>query len=157
VAGGHPWPGTDVPVEANMTSGDKHGARRDDALKHDTEDLVRSGRGTHAEEWRDPEPPGEDQPDADLAPNTTLAGGTPAGLSEADVEGRSELAQNLRDVTWPASRTVLRDALERGHAPDRMLELVDALPEGRLFTSVAEVWVAAGGGAERPRRGGEQG
>ena len=46
---------------------DKVSPREDEQRKHEVEGLIRSGRTTHAEEWKDPEPIGEDQPDADLA------------------------------------------------------------------------------------------
>src|SRR2546421_12963566 len=71
---------------------DKVSPRRDDEMKHETEGLVRSGHGTHAEEWKDPEPVGEDQPDVDRDPAGALHGGTPAGMAADDVEGRAELA-----------------------------------------------------------------
>jgi hypothetical protein len=45
----------------------KHGPALDDDLKHETEGLVRGGHSTRAAEWNDPEPSGEDQPDADRA------------------------------------------------------------------------------------------
>lgn len=41
---------------------DKHGARVDDELKHETEAMVRSGRPVQVEEWRNPEPPADDEP-----------------------------------------------------------------------------------------------
>jgi hypothetical protein len=56
---------------------DKHSPMRDDQLKHETEGLVRAGHGTHAEEWADPEPSGEDQPDADLRSALVLSGRSP--------------------------------------------------------------------------------
>jgi len=70
---------------------DKHSPLRDDQLKHETEGLVRASRTTHAEEWKDPEPSGEDQPDADRAPSGTLHGGVPAGMTEEDVEDRKSV------------------------------------------------------------------
>jgi hypothetical protein len=77
---------------------DKHSPLRADQLKHETEGLVRSGHTTHAEEWKDPEPSGDDQHDADRAPDSTLHGGTPAGMTDDDVEGRAELATYLGKV-----------------------------------------------------------
>jgi hypothetical protein len=134
-----------------MVSSDKHGAMHDDQLKHETEGLVRSGHSTRAEEWRDPEPSGEDQPDSDRAPDGTLIGGTPDGLTEQDVEGRSELAQQLRGVTWPADREALRAAASGPGVRDRVRGLVEQLPTGRDFANVAEVWTALGGGQEEHR------
>src|SRR3954463_13693135 len=88
-----------APVERGS---DKHSPMVDEQLKHETEGLVRGGHGTHAEEWRDPEPSGEDQPDADLAPSGTLHGGTPQGMDADDVEGRAELATFLGRDIYPA-------------------------------------------------------
>lgn len=41
---------------------DKHGPRQDDALQHEVEGLLRSGHGTRAEDWRNPEPSGRTSP-----------------------------------------------------------------------------------------------
>jgi len=41
---------------------DKHGARQDDALARDVEGMIRGTGPTHAEEWKDPEPPADDDP-----------------------------------------------------------------------------------------------
>jgi hypothetical protein len=38
----------------------KHGPLKDDNLKHDVEPMVRSAGPAHVEEWRDPEPPADD-------------------------------------------------------------------------------------------------
>ena len=38
----------------------KHGPVTDDSLKHDVEGMIRGNGPTHAEEWRDPEPPADD-------------------------------------------------------------------------------------------------
>ncbi|HYZ09678.1 MAG TPA: hypothetical protein VE709_14080 [Pseudonocardiaceae bacterium] len=44
---------------------DKHGARLDDAMAEEVEGMVRGTGPTHAEEWKDPEPPADDDPPAD--------------------------------------------------------------------------------------------
>lgn len=50
-------------MEASMQRGsDKHGARKDDALARDVENMMRGTGPTHAEEWKDPEPPADDDP-----------------------------------------------------------------------------------------------
>ncbi|MFH8786583.1 hypothetical protein [Streptomyces roseoverticillatus] len=40
----------------------KHGAKRDDELKKEVEELTRSGRPTRTEEWRDAEPLTPEEP-----------------------------------------------------------------------------------------------
>jgi hypothetical protein len=47
---------------------DKHGARKDDALARDVENMMRGTGPTHAEEWKDPDPP----------PPTTIHSSIPA-------------------------------------------------------------------------------
>lgn len=49
----------------------KHSPREDDALKHELEGTIRGNRPSRAEEWRDPEPPADDDPDVPTAGPTT--------------------------------------------------------------------------------------
>ena len=130
---------------------DKVSPRRDDQLKHETEGLVRAGRSTHAEEWKDPEPVGEDQPDADLAPDGTLHGGTPSGMSPDDVEGRTEVASYIGKDSYPMVREQIIGLVMDRHAPDRVIDLVKRLPSGREFHNINEVWTAVGGAVEKGR------
>ena len=129
---------------------DKHGRRLDEAMEKETRGLVQSGRDTRAEEWRSAEPSGEDQPDVDLVPDGTLAGGVPEGMTEADVEGRSELASALGKEIWPAETAQIRERLLSEQAPDRVIDLVDRLPEG-TYQNVSDVWEALTGHKERGR------
>ena len=41
---------------------DKHGPLADEELKHELEGTLRGNRPSRAEEWRDPEPPADDDP-----------------------------------------------------------------------------------------------
>jgi hypothetical protein len=139
-------------MNAAMERGsDKHGPRLDEALEHETQGLVRGGHDTHAEEWKSAEPSGEDQPDVDLAPDGTLVGGAPAGMSEADVEGRSEVATYLHPHAFPAVRAMLLDEAERNQAPESILKRLRELPAGREFANVGDVWRAVRGSTESAR------
>ena len=42
---------------------DKHGPRQDEALKHELDGMLRGNRPSRVEEWRDPEPPADDDPE----------------------------------------------------------------------------------------------
>lgn len=130
---------------------DKVSRRIDDELKHDTEGLIRSGHGTHAEEWKGSEPSGEDQPDSDLSPEDTLTGGLPEGLTPADVGGRSELATFIGRAHYPVTREQLLELVTSREAPDHVVAEVSALPEGRTFETLQDAWTALGGGGERHR------
>ncbi len=123
---------------------DKHSARMDDALEAEVSGLIRAGHDNRAD-WNSPEPSGEDQPDVDLVPNGTLAGGVPDGMTEQDVERRSELAQYLGRV-WPAtSEQVLSVAVEN-EAPDDILSTLRHLPPGQSFANLQELWSVVSGG-----------
>ena len=130
---------------------DKHSPMRDEQLKHETEGLVRSGRTTHAEEWKDPEPSGEDQPDADRVPDGTLHGGVPAGMSDKDVEGRAEVATYIGKGSYPMVRAQILELVHERQAPERVIDLVRRLPSDREYHNVNEVWAATGGQVESDR------
>jgi hypothetical protein len=130
---------------------DKHSPLVDDQLKHETEGLVRAGRSTHAEEWKDAEPSGEDQPDADLAPAGTLHGATPEGMDGDDIEGRAELAGFIGKDRYPLVREQVIDLVIDGQAPDRVIDLVRRLPSGQQFQNINEIWTAVGGHVESER------
>jgi hypothetical protein len=119
---------------------DKHGPRRDDQLAHEVHGRLTSGHSTRAEEWRDPQSPGEDQPDADRLILPEDRRGTPEGMAATDVEARSEIARFLGRHAFPADRVgLVKVALEQ-HAPDVVVRTLEALPGGgRVFENVADV------------------
>ncbi len=47
---------------------DKHSAREDDALAHDVESMLRGTGPNHAQEWKDPEAPADDDPELEWPP-----------------------------------------------------------------------------------------
>ena len=98
-----------------------------------------------------PETSGEDQPDIDLTPHDSLAGGVPEGMTGKDVEGRSELASYLGRV-WPATREELVEIARDNNAPEGVLFELDQLPEGHVFGNLQDVWTALSGGAVEQSR-----
>ncbi len=123
---------------------DKHSARMDDAMAHDVDGLIRSGHDSR-EDWESPEPSGEDQPDVDLVPDGTLAGGVPDGMTELDVERRSEIAGYLGRI-WPATAEQLVAVATENHAPDNVLTPLKMLPGTATFSNLQELWSALSGG-----------
>jgi Protein of unknown function (DUF2795) len=134
-----------------MERSSKHGPHVDEAMKHDVEGAVRAGRSTRAEEWKDPEPFVEDQPDPDRAPETTLTGGTPPGMTPEDVELRARIASYLGKDVYPAERDELVVRMTERQAPDRLRDMVAGLPAGRRFDNMNEVAEALGLGVESRR------
>ncbi len=122
----------------------KHSARLDDELQHEVEGMVRSGRSTHAEEWAEPEPVAEGDPDVDAAPRGTLAGGTPVGMDADAVVARTELARWLTRAPFPGGRNDLVEAARDNHAPDVVVAELERLPEGETFERIGDVARALG-------------
>jgi hypothetical protein len=126
--------------------------REDEQLAHETEGLVRSGHPTRVEEFRDPEPAGEDQPTGDehlMGPGREP--GTAPGLSNDDIEVRSEIARFLDRAALPGSRDDLLASAEGHQATERVLDLLRQLPEGTQFENVQDVARALGLGTEEHR------
>jgi Protein of unknown function (DUF2795) len=130
----------------------KHGRLLDEQQKHETQGLVHGAGTSRAEEWREPEP--THQPEDDLAPHRRQPPerepGTPAGITPADVERRSNLARWLSDAGFPADPRKLLSHAERRNAPDAVVEAVKRLPY-KEFRNIGEVAEALGLGAERRR------
>jgi hypothetical protein len=129
---------------------DKHSARMDDALSAEVDGIVRSGHDNRAD-WNTPEPSGEDQPDVDRVPNGTLAGGVPQGMSEQDVERRSELATYLGRI-WPATKLELLAVAAENDAPEHVLTQLEKLPDDWAFQNLQDAWTALSGGAVEQQR-----
>ena len=130
---------------------DKHSARMDDALEAEVAGMMRAGRETRGQQWNSAEPSGEDQPDVDLVPDGTLAGGVPDGMTELDVEQRSQVAAYLGKEIWPAGGQVIVAKAEEMNAPDAVLDQLRRLPQSAVFDNVQQVWQALQGGTEQHR------
>src|SRR4029453_5766384 len=91
----------------------KHGPVLDEEMEKEVRGLLQ-GQPTDArtEEWHDPEPSGEDQPDvAGLPqPEGELRGGAPVGMTAVEAERRTRFASYLRRSLFPADRATLREA-----------------------------------------------
>jgi hypothetical protein len=124
-------------------TGGKYGPREDDALKREVRSELQAGRATRAEEWLEPEPPGEDEPEATWAPEGR-PGGTPPGEDWDTIELRSHLAQHLDRTAFPATREHLIEVLQAHQAEDQLIDLVSTLPEGATFARFHDVLEALG-------------
>jgi hypothetical protein len=109
---------------------DKHGPRQDDQLTHETKGLVRSGHGTHAEEWKEPEPTAPTQYDDPRQP------GTPAGITPREVELRTELTTTLTSDEFPAHREDVLRVLREKDASAELLRRVDDRARGDRYDDI---------------------
>ena len=128
-----------------MERGNKHSPRVDDELEHEVEGMLRAERPTRAEEWKEPEPAGEDQPDpGHLGEPEDRLPAPPPGMTPEEVTLRSELAAALTRGAFPSDESGLLGHLVDTDAPDRLRDLIRRLPAGRVYHSVGEVFVALG-------------
>jgi hypothetical protein len=112
---------------------DKVPARVDEELDQATASLQHgSPVSSRAEDFREQEGAGEDEPDTD------------ARLNVGPAEARADLARHLQPAAFPADRSRLLESAREMHAPQSLLELLEEVPEGREFSSVQEVWEALG-------------
>jgi hypothetical protein len=127
------------------------GRTADEAQGHEDRGLVQGGHSSRAEEWRDAQAPAEGEPKVAWTPNTPEQPGTPAGMSNQDVEDRSELARYLGKDVWPADRDALVAKAEENSATDAVLGRLRRLPAGKEFTNIQDVSQELGIGTETSR------
>jgi hypothetical protein len=126
---------------------DKHSPRVDEQLEHDTRSLTQGAPvESRVEEHREQEGPGEGQP----TPDARLTGGraTAASLDLDDAETRADIARFLTPSVFPADREALLADAEANRAPEEVTERLRALPAGRAYENVQDVWSTLGGTVE---------
>ena len=115
-----------------MERGNKHGPRIDDQMSDAVRGEVLGKPGGRAEEWHMAEPSGEDQP---------------ATTERLDVDESEEFSRFGRFIgrsALPGDRDALKRSAQDLHAPDDVLDDLDRLPAGTVFTNLAEAWTALG-------------
>ncbi|HEX6873090.1 MAG TPA: DUF2795 domain-containing protein [Micromonosporaceae bacterium] len=129
----------------------KHGPRLDDKMEQEVRAHLRgSPAGGRVQEWREPEPTGEAEPDVSAVPRPDRrpATGTRQGMSDAEREGRARLGMYLPRSAFPADRDTLIQAAEDNRAPDDVVEQLTQLPDNHTYDTVARVWAALGHGLD---------
>ncbi|WP_020133303.1 DUF2795 domain-containing protein [Streptomyces sp. 351MFTsu5.1] len=112
---------------------DRLSRHRDDEMKHELQGLLRSGHPTRSEEWNDPEPTADDDPQV-------WGGPVVPGDEGASLEGvRLELARILGRSSFPAGPVELVRVLRRQNAPDALTEAVAGLPRKERYANVQEL------------------
>ncbi|SCK41482.1 DUF2795 domain-containing protein [Streptomyces sp. WMMB 322] len=117
---------------------------RDDEAKREMQGWIRSGHPTRAEEWDDPEPGADDDPE--ITEHPVQQGRRDPDREEAEDEAlRSELARHLGRRAFPADREGLKRTLLDQYAPEPLVETVRELPkDGDTYGNVQEVMAALG-------------
>ncbi|MFK4104681.1 DUF2795 domain-containing protein [Streptomyces sp. NPDC019531] len=112
---------------------DRLSRHRDDEMKHELQGLLRSGHPTRSEEWNDPEPTADDDPQV-------WGGPVAPGRAGASLETvRLELARILGRSSFPATPVELGRVLRRKNAPDILADAVEGLPRKENYGNVQEL------------------
>ncbi|WP_434743605.1 DUF2795 domain-containing protein [Micromonospora sp. SH-82] len=124
----------------------KHSPRVDDQMSQEVEGLVQGPgtAGSRVDEFRQPEPAGEDQPEATTAPAGDLRSGTPQGMTSTDVEQRSRLGRFISLSALPGDRASLLQNARDNNAPEDIVSALEGLPADTSYQTVSEVWAALG-------------
>lgn len=124
----------------------KHSPRVDDNMSQDVSGLVQGpgAGGSRVEEYRQPEPAGEDQPEPKTLTAGASRGGNPQGMSMDDVEGRSRLGRFITMTALPGDREALLANARENQAPADIVAALEGLPDGTRYQTVSEVWAALG-------------
>jgi hypothetical protein len=119
----------------------KHAAWMDDAMAREVESVTDgSPAGSRVEEPRDPEPAGEDQPDA----LPVGRAGAPDGMTPEEVEQRSRLGRYIPLSVLPGRRDELIDGARTLNAPGDIIAQLSGLPADHPFETVSQIWAALG-------------
>jgi hypothetical protein len=130
-----------------MTQSRKHAPRVDDELERQAEAHLKGAPpGGRAEEWREPEPPAEGEPEVGATPQADDLARSDADLhlTPRDIEERSRFSRYLARSAFPAKRKELLRAAREAGAPDDILEDLRRLPTDRIFETPARAWAALG-------------
>jgi hypothetical protein len=124
---------------------DKHSPRVDEELEHETRSLEQGAPvESRVEEHREQEGPGDDQPTPGAMVNEPGSG----SLDLDDAEARSDIARFIDPSTFPTDREGLIETAEANNAPAAVLERLQAVPGGRTYQGLPDVWAALGGTVE---------
>lgn len=124
--------------------------REDDERAHETAGTVQGGHGSRLEEHRDPQPPDEGEPVVGATTGHADRQAAPDGMTQDDVQRRSEVARFLGASAFPADRDALLRTARDNQATDEVLGLLGRLPDGD-FENLQAVARAAGIGTEQER------
>lgn len=140
---------------------DKHSPRLDEEMERETRGLTQGAPAdSRAEEWRETEPSGEDEPLVSIEPDPEApksdiaeADDDAAGVaSPAERDDRATVATYLRRSVFPAKRNQLIREAEANNAPDHVLAELRRLDSETVFANVAQAWSAATGLPEHEHR-----
>lgn len=121
----------------------KHGPRLDEQLAHEVAGQIQgSPSGSRAEEWHEPEPPAEGEPEVAYIPHGHH--GYPSG-DDRDPdrrEDRSRIAGYLSREHFPSDKAGLLETARENNAPQDVMDRLQQLPPDGQYPNHRELWKA---------------
>jgi len=114
----------------------KHGPRLDEQMAQEVKGEA------HIEEWREPEPSADGQPDTGWISQGHH--GFPSG-DDRDPDRREERARVGAYVprhVFPADRAKLLETAQASHAPDDVIDVLNQLPADVTYPDYPQLWKA---------------
>src|SRR3954470_2677959 len=124
----------------------KHSARVDEQMSQEVQGTVQGIAGARAEEWKQAEPSGEDQPDVSAIGEGGLGRDIPNGVGSPQGEAFSRFGSFIGLSALPGDRAALLKSAHDLEAPDDVVARISTLPEGTIFQNVAQAWEASKAG-----------
>ena len=121
----------------------KHSPRVDDQMAGEVRGIVQGTAGGRAEEWKTPEPSGEDQPEVTVVPDGGYGRGEINGVGSPQGEEFSRFGTFIGLSALPGDREALLKSARDLEAPDDVLSRLETLPAGTIYHNLSEVWRAS--------------
>jgi Protein of unknown function (DUF2795) len=119
----------------------KHGPRLDEQLAHEVRDEVRPGpAGGRAEEWREPEPAADGEPEARWTPLGHHGVDTDDDRDPDYREERARIGKYLPRALFPATGAQIVAQARKVNAPNEVLEALATLDQGHRYANAQELW-----------------
>lgn len=125
----------------------KHPPRIDEQLQRGVAgSLQGSPQDGRAEDFREPEPSIEGEPEVSAVPegDEISRSDVPQVMTPRELEARSRFGRYLARTTFPAKREDLLHNAAESKAPEDIIADLRQLPEGETFETVARAWMALG-------------
>lgn len=114
----------------------KHGPRLDDQMAQEVKGEA------HIEEWREPEPSGDGQPDTGWIPQGHHGFDTADDRNPDRREERARVGAYVPRHVFPADRERLLEVAAADRAPDDVMDVLGQLPPHVTYPGPPELWKA---------------
>jgi hypothetical protein len=118
----------------------KHGPRLDEEMAREVEGEITGRPGGRAEEWREPEPAADGEPDAEWAPPGHIAEPTGDDRDPDYRDHRARIGTYISLTEFPATGARILSEARNHNAPQDVLEVLGRLNMAHRYANSQELW-----------------